>query len=202
MRKRSYQVLGVFTVGALLAGMIGCSSLRGTRSKDLLENPSLHILVSDESPIAATGTFDFDTKLFKVNYSEEVDLTAVDWRVVTALEAELRRQGFKRATKNPDLLVSYAVAMDSSVSGAELNEAYADEFPISVPEPKTGTRLDYHQGALIVDFVDAKSRTLLWRGSIMAHVGMQVTDREKTRRIRDAARILLAHFPKPKQNGT
>ena len=158
MKVRSCELIGL-AAGVVLTGVIGCSSLMG-RADHLLTNPSFHILVSNDLAIPGTGTFDFDTKLFKVNYSEEVDLAAVDARVITALEAELRRKGFRRASENPDLLVSYAVAMDSSISGSEFNEAYADEFPILVPTPKPSEQLNYHQGALVVDFVDRKSRKL------------------------------------------
>jgi hypothetical protein len=53
-----------------------------------------------------------------------------------------------------------------------------------------------------VDFVDSKSRKLLWRGAIMAGVSMDVSGHEKDRRVRHGVHILLGHFPKPKEAGT
>jgi hypothetical protein len=169
----------------------------GTPTDELLANPSFHILLNNEASIPENGTFDFDTKLFKINYSEEINLAAIDARVVASLEAELKRKGFKRNTEDPDLFVSYAVAMDAPVSGSDFNEAYADEFPIAIPEPAPNQELNYHQGAIIVDFIDSTSRKLLWRGAIMADVTMDVSDREKDRRVRHGIHILLEHFPKP-----
>jgi hypothetical protein len=183
--------------GAIMAGTIGCMALAGNSTGQLLTNPSFHILVNNEMAIPESGTFDFDTKLFKVNYTEDIDLAAVDERIVTSLETELGHKGFKRAIENPGLLISYAAAINSSVSGSEFNEAYAEEFPVSVPEPGPDQELNYHQGVVIVDFVDSNSGKLLWRGAIMADVRMDVDASEKDRRMREAIHILLSHFPKP-----
>lgn len=196
MRSNNYLFRRMVT-GFFLAGLVGCSSMWGVPTDQLLKNPGLHILVNNEQPIPSTGTFDFDTKLFKVNYSEEIDLAAVDTRVISALKAELEGKGFTQTTDRPDLLVSYAVALDASISGADFNAAYADEFPIIVPELELDQTLNYHKGVLIVDFVDSTSRTLLWRGAIMAGISMDVDDSEKDRRVRHGVQILLGHFPIP-----
>jgi hypothetical protein len=182
---------------ALLVGTVVCGSMLGRSGEDLLVNPAFHTIVSDEHPVPREGTFDFDTRVFNIDYTEEIDLAAMDERIVGALTAELERKGYERDTEDPDLLVSYAVAIDSSLAASDLNAAYADEFPVSVPEPEPGQELEYQQGAVIVDFVDGRSRTLLWRGSIMAEVDMDVTEREKHRRARYGAGILLRHFPAP-----
>ena len=166
-------------------------------ASELLSNPSFHILLNNEMAAPSRGSFDFDTKLFKINYSEEIDLATIDERVSKSLQSELKRKGLKRSTENPDVLVSYAVAMDASISGSDFNKAYADEFPISVPEPEPGQDVDYHQGTLIVDFVDSATRKLLWRGAIMADISMDVSEREKDQRVRHAVQILLSQFPKP-----
>lgn len=194
--------LGGMAACVTVAGVTGDSAMAGKPAGELLTNPSYHILVNIEQAIPESRTFDFDTKLFKINYSEEIDLAVIDTRVVTSLETELERRGFNRATENPDLLVSYAVAMDSPISGSDFNEAYAEEFPIEVPEPEPDQELNYHQGALIVDFIDSASRKLLWRGAIMADVSMEVSEQEKDRRVRHAVHILLGHFPKPIESGT
>jgi hypothetical protein len=181
----------------VLAGMTGCRTILGPPSAELIVNPSFHILVNDEQEIPAKGTFDFDTQFFKVNYTEDIDLAAVDARIRSALEAELKQKGFTYSSESPDVLVSYAAAIDAAISGSDFNEAYAEEFPIAAPDLKIRQDMNYHQGALIVDFVDRKSRKLLWRGAVMANVSMDVSVREKEQRVRHATRILLGHFPVP-----
>ena len=196
MRSLTY-FLSVMVAGLCLAGVLGCPSMLVKPTDELLTNPSFNIVLNNEASIPEIGTFDFDTKLFKINYSEEIDLAAIDARIIASLEAELKQKGFKRSAKNPNLLVSYAVAMDAPVSASDFNEAYADEFPIAIPEAEPNQELNYHQGTMIVDFIDSTSRKLLWRGAIMADVTMDVSDRDKDRRVRHAVHILLGHFPKP-----
>ena len=182
---------------ALLTGLVACTSLSDKEAKELLPNPSLHILVNDNVTIPTSGTFDFDTKFFKVNYSEKINVADVDKRITDALKDELKRRGYTRDTDSPILLVSYAVALDAEISSAEFDKAYGNELPITIPKAKEFESLHYRRGVLIVDVLDAASRTLLWRGSIMAKLDMNVDNAAKERRTRLAVRTLLQHFPKP-----
>lgn len=195
--KNLKHILNGFVPCVALISMMGCAILQPS-TDGLLENPSFHVLFNQEQAIPTKGTFDFDIKLFKVDYEEEeIDLHVVDKRIVRNLEAEFGRKGLNRDKSNPDLLISYAVALDAPLSGAEFNEAYADDFPISIPDLEPDQNVNYHQGVLIVDVVDAKSRVLLWRGSIMAGLSMDVTEEEKDLRGKQAVNALLDHYPKP-----
>ncbi|CAA6678589.1 MULTISPECIES: DUF4136 domain-containing protein [unclassified Lentimonas] len=190
-------ILKILVPGLLLGTMMGSAQSQPS-TDELVKNPSFHILVNHEQKIPSTGTFDFDTKLFKIDYKKEFDLHVVDQRIVGALETGFNRKGLKYDSKKPDLFVSYAVAFDAGLTGAEFNAAYATEFPISVPEPEPGQELNYHQGTLIVDVVDAKSRILLWRGSIMVKLDMDISEADKDRRVQHIVRVLLEHFPNAK----
>jgi hypothetical protein len=183
---------------ATLAALAACASSRKSMD-ELLENPSLHIMVSDDALGPSPATFDFETKLYRLADPAAYDLAAVDARVAAALEGALVPRGFRRETEEPDLLLSYAIAVDSAISGEDLNAAYADEFQVAFPEAQPDERLNYHQGTLIVDFVDRASRRLLWRGAIMANVDVDVTDADRDRRARYVAEILLRHYPQPVQ---
>lgn len=198
---KTRQILATITGVGMLVGVIGCATLGGRPMDKSLSKAALHVMVNHEVAIPSSGTFDFDTKLFKVSYTEDVDLAAVDERIVAALEAELVTKGFQRDIKNPDVLISYAVAMDSAISAADFNNAYAKAFPINVPVFATGQELNYHQGTFIVDVVDTRSRKLLWRGAVMADVTKDESLREKERRTTFAVGTLLNHFPKPNQSG-
>lgn len=189
-------------LGSAAAVGLGCISMgkSGSVESELLVNPSLHIIVNDKVSIPEKATFDFDTKLFKIDYSKEMDLAAVDQRLISALEDELEGKAYTRTKEQPDILVSYAIALDSTITGSDFNEAYAKEFPIEIPGLGPDEAMSYHQGVLIVDFVDRESQQLLWRGAIQAGISPdEVGDRAKARRTRNAVRILLGHFPKPVQ---
>lgn len=189
--------LSISIVSLFLFLALGCKTLDGGHADELLTNPSIHIMVSDRYPAPQRGTYDFESKLFKIDDSVEFELAAVDARITAALEAELERRGFVRDRDKPDLRLSYAVAADAAISQADLNAAYADEFPIEVPAPPSGARFDYHRGVLICDFVDDGSRNLLWRGAIQADISANAGEDTKKRRVRQAVQTLLQHFPRP-----
>jgi hypothetical protein len=192
------KILHVLTGGLIILGTAGCALMAMNPDDALFKNPSIHILVNEEASIPLEGTFSFDRKLFMVDYSEEMDLAAIDARIVDALADELSRKGYDRTASGADLLVNYAVAIDSEVSGSDLNEVYGDDFPIVVLEPDPDQQLSYHQGTLIVSFVDSKTHKLLWRGAIMAELSMDVSDTHKDQRARKGARLLLDQFPVPR----
>lgn len=77
-----------------------------------------------------------------------------------AIEKRLAAKGFERATTGtPDLLVHYHAAVNQKVDVYSVDNAngycYADCQPRFV---------DYEQGTLIVDMVDAKTNKVVWRG--------------------------------------
>jgi hypothetical protein len=191
MRKAALALAFVVTAVAL-----GCLPMRES-DEVLLREPSFHIMVSDSIPVPATATFDFATKVYRIEFPETVDLALLDQRLIAAIEAELCGKDFRRAKLEPQILVSFALAVDSPISAKDLNAAYADDFPIEFPAAIPGEELSYHRGALIVDFVDRAAKKLLWRGAIFAGIDPDVSDDVKKRRIREAVRILLAHFPQP-----
>jgi len=100
-------------------------------------------------------------------------------------------------TKDPDLMVSYAAALNAPLSGADIHSAYSDEFPVKPLVQVSDHDMLYTEGALIVDFVDSHSRTLLWRGAIMAELSRDVSEDDRERRVNLAVEILLGHFPTP-----
>ncbi len=198
--KAQTRLLGWLAAGTALIGAIGCSSMSDKPANELLQDASFHILVSETHSVPANASFEFDTKLFKVSDSLDLDLAAIDRRITNALQTELEAKGFERAGQEPDLWVSYAVAADARISATDLNEAYAKDFPIDFPVSETNHDLHYHQGTVIVDVVDRRHQTLLWRGAIMAGFRLDISDSEKQRRANYGAQALLTHFPQPLLN--
>ena len=180
----------------VLAIMSGSTTLLGDDSK-LLVNPSMHIIVNDKIDIPESGTYEFDTKIFKVRDHSNTAIADVDQRITKALEIELGKKGFKLNSEKPDILVNYAVAADSSITTNDFKYAYVDDSAFILPEFEKGKELKYNEGALIIDIVDAKSKKLLWRGAIMAELNVAATDYEKDKRVRLALKLLLNNFPRP-----
>jgi len=51
------------------------------------------------------------------------------------------------------------------------------------------------EGTLVLDFVDAKTKSLLWRATASAAVSPAVSPEEQQQRINEVIAEMLAHFP-------
>ena len=91
-----------------------------------------------------------------------------------------------RELRKPHLLVIYqALAVDKQYTAPEYESGSFEQ---------DASRHQFATGALIIDFVDADTNRLVWRGWATATVpkGREEPD---PNRIRDAVRKILAEFP-------
>jgi len=179
-------------------GLFGC--VRGPKSiqsADLpgLENPSIQVMskVSKESPVF--GSFGWGYSLFKVPPELGVNMSAVNDRLCQAMTAEFGKKGMVFAAQDPDLLISYAVVFDGEINDLELNRTYGGF--LNAPACYDETGLYYKRGVLILDVVDRQSKTLLWRGAIMAGIDTSWPENRKQERCDAAIHELLKYYPKP-----
>jgi hypothetical protein len=121
--------------------------------------------------------------------------------VVAALDREMAAKGLVRTSleANPDFLVSVLGATRRAVEVTSYGYTYAGAYsygPYVTPGmavPVNEVR-EYTEGTLLLDFVDAKTRKLFWRGTATD----TVTSPESVRKsIDEAARKLLAAYPPP-----
>lgn len=164
-----------------------------------LRNPSVHFIVDNTRKLPVTGTYDWGHTIFQVANLPEFDLSTADQRIHDALQKTFSAKGFVKATANPDLLVSYALAMDSGLDEKTLNEAYEGTV-LSLPKLAGNGQpsVQYRQGTLIVDIVETTTRHLLWRGAIKAEVELGISEDAKQQRVQAVVTELLKNYPKPR----
>lgn len=79
-------------------------------------------------------------------------------RVRQQVERQLTLRGFEKTAAPPDLLVHYHASFSQKMDLAEVDRQYS-------PCPPDDCRpFVYDAGTLVVDLVDARAKTLLWRG--------------------------------------
>src|SRR5262249_29307512 len=152
---------------SLLFLTVGCASRKSPQSVGPIEgvvNPSFHILADKTRRLPRSGTFDWGVCYFQVAPNLKVDLAVLNQRLHAALLEELEKKKFTLRKKQPDYLVSYAVAAGEGVNQLSLDEAYGGDLVMPPLDPSAA--IQYKQGALIVDIVDARNKRLLWRGAI------------------------------------
>lgn len=119
--------------------------------------------------------------------------TPVDPRWVTALikqyvESELKAKGYRRADSNPDFLIAYYTNVKDKIDTAPLGYDH-------ISDTYRGQRIEvreYREGSLVLDFVDGKTKEMIWRGLA---IGV-VKDAEKIEeQIEAAVEKILKLFP-------
>jgi hypothetical protein len=117
-----------------------------------------------------------------------------DSRVRAAVELELAARGLRRAEAAPDLLVHYHASVRQRVDVVRADEARG----YSNPDLRLSERvIEFEEGTLIVDMVDAKTRAVIWRGWAQTDVGGLIGDpRAMERRINSSVRQMMQRLPR------
>jgi hypothetical protein len=122
--------------------------------------------------------------------------------IVNAVDREMARKGFTRTTPdaNPDLFVSVIGWAQQRVEVSNYGYAYGGAYTYGPYGPGYAVPVaqvnQYTDGTLLLDFVDAKTRQLVWRGTATD----TVTSLDQLKgTIDEAARKLLEAYPPQKK---
>ena len=111
-------------------------------------------------------------------------------RIRDAVTGELEAKGL-RLSSNPDFLIA--------MHGAAREKLDIQDWGYSSPRAAYWGHRDisvqqYTEGTLILDFVDAKSKEMIWRGVASGAVDPGASPEQRTKRINEAVAKLLAKF--------
>ena len=119
-------------------------------------------------------------------------------RVKNAVNAELKAKGLMMMSNNPDFLIAEHLGKKDKVQVMDWGYNYNAYGSYRRSGGFQGARISttqYEEGILILDFVDAKSRKLFWRGTAKAQV-QNVNTPEKSEKIINAAvKKILKKYP-------
>lgn len=117
-------------------------------------------------------------------------------RVKSALSRELSAKGITQALDNPDFLVALHGSRESKVQVTDWGYSYGP-FGRRIGEPRIDVN-QYEQGTLIVDFVEAKTKQMVWRGIASRVLEPDLVPQEKERLINEAVTEMMKNFPPDK----
>lgn len=124
-------------------------------------------------------------------------------RIKTATDRVLHAKGYQQTSNNPDFLLAAHAGQQSKIQVTDWGYGYG-----YAPRARRyrggryrGGGLDvyeYHEGTLILDVVDARSKNLIWRGTATGTIDPGATPEKKTQKIDDAVQEVLRDFPPPR----
>ncbi len=127
-----------------------------------------------------------------------------DQRIRAAISGKMLELGFAEVPADEaDLLVNYLtqtekkVNVDTFYTSFGYHPYYYGRYPYyGGANLHADTRVrEYEVGTLMVDFVDAQSRQLVWRGTASDTVREYKTPEERTAKINEAVGAIMAQYP-------
>jgi len=123
---------------------------------------------------------------------EWLDQRAED-KIRSAVEARMRRYALTRCENKPDLMLHYHIVIKNEVFF--IRDWWCDEEIGSQFGRCHRIRpVDYREGTLIIDFIDAHTGEQVWRGAA-AGVLEKLTREQADARIEEAVRLIFEKFP-------
>ena len=116
-----------------------------------------------------------------------------DGRIRTSMESQLMANGFRMETEKPDFVIAYYVTTKNKLSVQDYGYG---------PPRWWGSRdirvNQYSEGTLMVDFIDAKTNQVIWRGRASGTLELKGVDKK----ISKSVEKLVKQFMKDtKKNG-
>jgi hypothetical protein len=119
----------------------------------------------------------------------------LDSQIKSEVKKDLATKGLNEISKEGDLRVSYAIRTYDNV---QVEPAFLP-YPYTPVGPNETIQrvVENQQGSLVLDFVDAKSGKLVWRGVAVSDIGKAGPDQDQ---IRDSIDKILKKLPERTEN--
>jgi len=152
--------------------------------------------------------YDYDTK------TDFASLRTYDWhpipakadidrlnveRIKNAVDAQMAAKGLRKTPDNPDFLIASHIGKKEKVRIADWGYGYGPygRYWGGYGGPRGVDVYKYEEGSLILDFVEPKSKKLIWRGSAKAQTNTVKTPEKREKLITEAVQKILEKFPPP-----
>jgi hypothetical protein len=117
-------------------------------------------------------------------------------RIVRAVDAQLAAKGLSMAAEGvaPDVLVAYHATFDKDL---QINGFSSGFGPYRFGGMRTGSATvdEILIGTLAVDIVDAKAKSIVWRGQATKEIDVKANPEKREKNINKAAEKLFKNYP-------
>ena len=154
--------------------MVSCSTIYGVQYD-----------YDEQFDFKSLKTYDWMT----VPEKADIDSLNVD-RIKKAVNAGLQAKGLMMTSNNPDFLIAEHHGSKDKIQVEDWGYGYSRHGRY-----RRSSSYQYEEGSLILDFIDAKSKELIWRGLAKAVVDKIDTPEKAEKIINEAVLEILKNFP-------
>ncbi len=177
----------------LLVWLSGCSTL------------SVNYDYNEKTDFQTYRTFDWQP--FPENINKD---TLNRDRFVNAVNLDLNAKGFTQSTTGADFLIATHFGKQDQVQVTDWGYSYAPvnhyrgygylhpglaSYPGALSTHNRVSVYEYEEGTLILDFIAADTKTLIWRATAKAVVNPESSPEKQTEKINNAVNEILKDFP-------
>jgi hypothetical protein len=118
-------------------------------------------------------------------------------RVKKAVNADLKAKGLQLTSQDPDFFIAEHMGAEEKVQINNWGYAYGPYNGYWGGYWGNGgvSEYRYEEGTLILDFVDAETNKLIWRGAAKAEIDRVNTPEKKDKLVAEAVQAILKNFP-------
>jgi hypothetical protein len=119
--------------------------------------------------------------------------------IMKAVEDELAKRGLAQASgTQPDFNVTYYVLITAATASQEMGQFLPAVTYYGVPPfaPQTTSLSIYPKGTLVLDVASLEPRHVVWRAVTQAEIDLDKTDAQRSARLRNIVRDVLAKLPR------
>src|SRR5262245_5019826 len=122
-------------------------------------------------------------------------------RIRTAVDTQLQAKGHKLVADNADFLIAMQLSGKTTYGGST-----GVGMSVGIPVGRAGRisvgggkskPIEKKEGTLVLDFLDAKTKALVWQGTASGTVRPAASPEEQQQRINEVIAQMLADFPPP-----
>ena len=120
-------------------------------------------------------------------------------RLVQSIDAQLAQKGMRmvEASANPDVLVAYHVSLDRDLQIDGFSSGWGG-YRWGANRSGTARAAQITVGTIVVDMVDANTKTIVWRGTASKDLDGGASAEKRDKNARKAMEKLFKNYP-PKQ---
>lgn len=137
-----------------------------------------------------------------------VDNPQVDSLVKAAVNKAMAKKGYSLVSdkeSRPDIFVTWLGAIESKVKQESINKFYSTYGygAVAAMNPEAsgpgGGKVEYEEGTILLDFLNAGSKEMIWRGSSTDKLRKGMNDKEAELYIERLVVQMLKNFPDSKR---
>jgi Domain of unknown function (DUF4136) len=143
-------------------------------------------------------------KTYSWTEMKEVRSEAVKKRIMSAVDAEMKRKGFVRKDDGADLKVAVHPSLSKEYPAHSYDAGWEYNWGTWAPpfgDIGTGSSLgeSIPIGTVMVDLVDASTKKLVWRGAARSPLDSEASAEQKQELVDEAMQKLFKKFPPKKK---